>query len=90
MSAAGRNEGHDRDRHVKSGDERRRILEAIDRACEKAATYSSFVVTPEYARFIEQVEAMPQNQSGSDKTGVELAWIREIEHYRQVWRDDRR
>jgi hypothetical protein len=89
MEAASKDEGN-RDRHVTTDDERRRILEAIDRACEKAATYSSFVLTPEYLRYIEQVEAMPQNQSGADKTNVELAWLRELEHYRSVWRDDRR
>jgi hypothetical protein len=44
-------------------------LRAIDEAVEWATSYR-FEITEEYLQLIAQVEAMPQNQSGADKSYV--------------------
>lgn len=46
-----------------------RALEGLRKAAEFARTYR-FELTPDYLELIARVEAMPQNQSGSDKSGV--------------------
>ena len=45
-----------------------RVLSMLDEAAEWAKTYR-FEMTEEYLALIERVEAMPQNQSGADKSG---------------------
>ena len=40
----------------------------------------------EYMRMIEEVEALPENQSGSDKSSVEHGEHAYREHYERVWR----
>jgi hypothetical protein len=40
----------------------------------------------EYIRMIERVEALPENQSGSDKSGVERAERTFLDHYKTVRR----
>jgi len=39
------------------------------------------VLSPEYLRAVEQVEALPENQDGADKTWVERAQREFREHY---------
>jgi hypothetical protein len=46
-----------------------RALEGFRKAAEFARTYR-FELTPDYLELIARVEAMPQNQSGCDKSGV--------------------
>ena len=60
--------------------ERDPLLQALDDAVEFARTYE-FELTEEYLALVEQVEAMPRNQSGADKSGRwlgnrtdQLAW----------------
>jgi hypothetical protein len=48
--------------------ERDPLLQALDDAVEFARTYR-FELTDEYLALIEQVEAMPRNQNGADKSG---------------------
>jgi hypothetical protein len=45
-----------------------RVLRMLDEAAEWAKTYR-FEMTEEYLALIDRVEAMPQNQSGADKSG---------------------
>jgi len=47
----------------------KRALEGLKKAAEFARTYR-FELTPDYLELIARVEAMPQNQTGCDKTGV--------------------
>lgn len=46
-----------------------RALEGLKKSAEFARTYR-FELTPEYLDLIARVEAMPQNQSGADKSGI--------------------
>lgn len=69
-------------------DDDRRIEHVFDRVRERMAEYKGFVTTPEYLELVARVEALPQNADGADKTGVELAWLNELEHYRKVWREN--
>jgi hypothetical protein len=46
-----------------------RALHALEEAAEFARTYR-FDLSDDYLRLIAQVEALPQNQSGSDKSWV--------------------
>lgn len=46
-----------------------RALEGLRKAAEFARTFR-FELTPGYLELIARVEAMPQNQSGADKSGV--------------------
>ena len=48
--------------------ERDPLLQALDDAVEFARTYR-FELTDDYVALIEQVESLPQNQSGADKSG---------------------
>lgn len=45
------------------------MLAGLQRAAEFARTYR-FQMTWEYRALIERVEALPQNQSGADKSGA--------------------
>jgi hypothetical protein len=45
-----------------------RLSKALDEATEFARTFR-FEMTDDYLALIEQVEALPRNQSGSDKSG---------------------
>jgi hypothetical protein len=44
-------------------------LRGLEEATEFAKSYR-FELTDDYVALIARVEAMPQNQSGSDKTGI--------------------
>jgi excinuclease UvrABC nuclease subunit len=48
-----------------------RVLQKLEEAKEFARTYR-FEMTADYRALIEQVEAMPRNQAGADKSG---RWI---------------
>ena len=48
--------------------ELKRVLRTLEEAAEFAKTYR-FEMTVEYLALIGQVEALPQNQSGADKSG---------------------
>jgi hypothetical protein len=50
------------------GPELERVLRGFKEAAEFAKTYR-FEMTDEYLALIARVEAMPQNQSGADKSG---------------------
>jgi hypothetical protein len=58
-----------------------RALRALDEATEFAKTYR-FELSDDYLSLIEAVEAMPQNQSGCDKTGI---W-RAVRAYRETFK----
>ena len=45
-----------------------RALRGLEEAAEFARNYR-FEITPDYVALIEQVESLPQNQSGADKSG---------------------
>lgn len=49
-------------------DELQRVLKGLDEAAEFAKTYR-FEMTEDYLALIAQVEALPRNQSGADKSG---------------------
>jgi len=51
-----------------SGPELERVLRSLEEAAEFAKTYR-FEMTDDYLALIARVEAMPQNQSGTDKSG---------------------
>lgn len=46
-----------------------RVLRGLDRAAEFAKTYR-FEMTDDYRALIAQVEALPQNRQGADKSWV--------------------
>jgi hypothetical protein len=48
--------------------ERKRVLRGLEEAAEFAKTYR-FEMTEDYLALLARVEAMPQNQSGADKSG---------------------
>ena len=61
-------------------DDLERVLRGLEEAREFARTYR-FEMTDEYRQLIAQVEALPRNQSGADKSGRwlgsqadQLAW----------------
>jgi len=45
-----------------------RAMRGLEQAAEFARTYR-FELSPEYLQLIGKVEALPQNQSGADKSG---------------------
>lgn len=46
-----------------------------DHVAEPRTKYGGFQLTDEYPRWIAEVEARPENQSGADKT-----WVAELLH----------
>ena len=50
-----------------TADDLQRVLRGLERAREFAKSYR-FQMTDEYRALIAQVEALPQNQSGADKS----------------------
>ncbi|MBI4888395.1 MAG: hypothetical protein HY824_14970 [Acidobacteria bacterium] len=46
-----------------------RALQGLDAAAEFAKSYR-FELTEDYLALVARVEAMPENQSGADKSGV--------------------
>ena len=58
-----------------------RALRALDEAAQFARTYR-FELSDDYLEMIEAVEARPQNQSGSDKSGI---W-RAVRAYRETFK----
>ena len=64
-------------------------LEDALRMLREAAEQAPFIrveLDEEYLRYIAAVEALPQNQSGTDKTWVERSDRAFREHYRHVRR----
>jgi hypothetical protein len=53
------------------------VLQGLEKAREFATTYE-FVMTEEYRTLIARVEAMPQNQTNSDKSSVWPAMQRHV------------
>ena len=58
-----------------------RVLRGLEEARAFAASYT-FEITPEYRALIARVEALPQNQSGADKSG---RWRGSLADW-QAWR----
>lgn len=57
-----------------------------DHVAEPRTKYAGFRMTDDYRRWIEEIEALPENQSGADKS-----WLRErlrldAEHFARVKR----
>jgi hypothetical protein len=52
-----------------------------DRVAEPRTKYGGFQLTDEYMRWIAEVEALPENQSGADKTWVAELLHMSAEHY---------
>ncbi len=50
-------------------DDLERVLRGLEQAREFAKSYR-FEMTDEYRALIAQVEGLPQNQSGADKSGL--------------------
>ncbi|MBK7874461.1 MAG: hypothetical protein IPJ77_01680 [Planctomycetes bacterium] len=48
---------------------------SADRVAEPSTKYGGFQLTDEYLSWIAEVEALPENQSGADKT-----WVAELLH----------
>lgn len=64
-----------------------KALRAIDAAVEEVARLTGPVtLDEEYLRAVERVEAMPQNQSGADKTWVHDAQRQFREHFKRARR----
>jgi hypothetical protein len=64
-----------------------KALRAIDDAVAEVARLSGPVTLDEaYLRAIERVEAMPQNQSGADKTWIREAVERDRRHFARIRR----
>jgi hypothetical protein len=58
----------------------RRALEAIDAAKSAQPTEGPIVLSEEYMRLVERVEALPENRPGTDKTWTE----RVLEEWRHL------
>lgn len=65
-----------------------RALRALEEAAEFARTFR-FEMTDDYLALIAQVEAMPRNQSGSDKSGMWRTLRAFTDSFRNVVRADR-
>lgn len=57
-----------------------------DHVAEPRTKYAGFRMTDDYRRWIEEIEALPQNQSGSDKTWVAELLRRTAEHFARAKR----
>lgn len=71
-------------------DATRRTLEAIERAKASLPPEGPVVLSEEYLRLIERVEALPENRPGTDKTWTErvlASWKRTVETAREVPRE---
>jgi hypothetical protein len=60
-----------------------RALRALDEAAEFAKSYR-FEMTEDYLALLAQVEAMPRNQSGADKSAVWPALQRYVDSFKNV------
>ena len=65
-------------------DELERVLRGLEEAAEFARTYR-FEMTEDYLAFLARLEAMPENQSGTDKSHV---W-RGLQAYRNSFKNAR-
>jgi hypothetical protein len=63
-----------------------RILNEISRAPRETGPVT---LSPDYLDAIAQVESLPENQSGADKTVREATQAEFLNHYRRVARPDR-
>ena len=70
-------------------DDLERVLQGLREAQEFAKSYR-FQMTDDYLALLAQVEAMPQNQSGSDKTGIWRGLRGYVETFRHVRRAPRK
>lgn len=60
-------------------------LRAIDLAVDSALPHEpEYAITPDFARMIERVLALPENQDGADKSWVWPAWQYLRRHFRRV------
>jgi hypothetical protein len=60
-----------------------RVLKGLEEAAEFAKTYR-FEMTDDYRELIERVEAMPRNQSGSDRSGPWLGSYADAMAWREL------
>jgi hypothetical protein len=65
-----------------AADDLQRVLRGLERAREFAKSYR-FHMTDEYRALIAQVEALPRNQSGADKSG---RWLGSLADYKAWYR----
>jgi hypothetical protein len=65
-----------------AGDDLQRVLRGLERAREFAKSYR-FQMTEEYRALIAQVEALPRNQSGADKSG---RWLGSLAEHKSWYR----
>lgn len=64
----------------------REVLAAIDRVCEEGKRYGAFELTEEYLELLRELENVPANRSGADKTRVEIARLNYLRELRSVQR----
>jgi hypothetical protein len=65
-----------------AGDDLQRVLRGLERARAFAKSYR-FQMTEEYRGLIAQVEALPRNQSGADKSG---RWLGSLAEHKSWYR----
>jgi hypothetical protein len=68
-------------------DETRRTLESIEKANASLPPEGPVVLSAEYLRLIERVEALPENRPGTDKSWTErvlTSWKRALKTVREV------
>lgn len=58
----------------------------VDHVAEPRTKYGGFKLTDEYLRRIAEIEALPQNQSGADKSWVAELLRMDAEHFARVKR----
>lgn len=63
-----------------------KFFELLDEARRWPRETGPVTLRPEYLRAIEAIEALPENQSGTDKSWVEKADRQFREHYRRAVR----
>lgn len=69
--------------------EKQEALDAIDRAVawvRERREQGSAPLSARYLKHIERVEALPQNQSGTDKTWLWRGVVRDREHFARARR----
>ena len=70
-------------------DDTRKALAAIDEAVAWVREQQAAEPAPlseRYLRHIAQVEAMPRNRSGADKSGLWEGFARDLEHFKKARR----
>jgi hypothetical protein len=59
---------------------------AYDHVAEPRTKYGGFHMTEDYLRWIEEIEGLPQNQSGADKTWIAELLRMDAEYFARVRR----